>query len=120
MDRRTFLLSSALTSLRLGTPSGIKWPLLDASAANLQDDLLARLAHDPLRPRYHVLPQAGGVGDPCAPRFFRGEYHVFFHGSFGGRGWHHAISPDLIHWQHMPVALSPTANSYDSYGTFTG
>jgi beta-fructofuranosidase len=119
MDRRTFLLSSALSSLHLGTPSGLKWALLDASA-NLQEELRARLAHDPLRPQYHLLPQAGFLGDPCAPRFFHGQYHAFFHGNFGGRGWQHAVSPDLIHWQHMPIALSPAENSYDSYGTFTG
>lgn len=30
------------------------------------------------------------------------------------------MSPDLVHWRHMPIALSPTDGSYDSYGTFTG
>jgi Glycosyl hydrolases family 32 N-terminal domain len=30
------------------------------------------------------------------------------------------MSPDLIHWKHLPIALSPTADSFDSYGTFTG
>jgi beta-fructofuranosidase len=82
--------------------------------------LLARLAADPLRPQFHLLPPAGFLGDPCAPRFFEGSYHAFFHGSYGGRGWHHAISPDLVHWRHMPIALTPTAGGYDSYGTFTG
>ena len=78
------------------------------------------LSADPLRPQYHLVPQAGGVGDPCAPRFFEGKYHVFFHGSYGGRGWHHAMSADLIHWQHLPIALAPTEGGYDAYGTFTG
>lgn len=76
--------------------------------------------HDSLRPQYHLLPQAGVVGDPCAPRFFNGKYHMFFHGSFEGRGWAHAVSPNLIHWEHMSKAIAPTEASYDSYGTFTG
>ena len=35
-------------------------------------------------------------------------------------GWHHAVSSDLVHWEHLPIALSPTEGGYDSYGTFTG
>lgn len=119
MDRRAFLVSSTLSSLHLGTPRALKGTFQAASAGS-EEELRMRLAHDPLRPQYHLLPQAGSLGDPCAPRFYRGQYHAFFHGSYGGRGWHHAISSDLVHWRHMPIALSPTENSYDSYGTFTG
>ena len=40
---------------------------------------------------------------------------------WGDMHWAHAVSPDLIHWKHMPVALSPTlGGSYDAYGCFTG
>jgi beta-fructofuranosidase len=85
-----------------------------------QEQMLRRLAADSLRPSFHLLPQAGFLGDPCAPRFFDRKYHAFFHGSFGGRGWQHAISPDLVHWTHMPIALTPSEGGYDSYGTFTG
>ncbi len=87
-----------------------------------EQELLDRISHDPLRPQYHLLPRAGFVGDPCAPRYFSGDgqNHVFFHGSFGGRGWSHAKSADLVHWQHMPKALTPSGDSCDSYGTFTG
>jgi beta-fructofuranosidase len=116
MNRRNFLLSSAAAALHgtcLSTSAQIT-----ASTGN--DGTKNALSADPLRPQYHLLPQAGGVGDPCAPRFFQGKYHVFFHGSFGGRGWHHAVSADLVRWQHMPIALAPTDGSYDSYGTFTG
>ena len=120
MNRRKFILSSTMIgALRSGTSSALEKAFQsDAAASNktLRDQLM----RDPLRPQYHLLPQAGFIGDPCAPRYFQGQYHAFFHGSFGGRGWHHAISPDLVHWKHMPIALSPSANSYDSYGTFTG
>jgi beta-fructofuranosidase len=120
MDRRNFLQASAAFALHSGLPFPLK-ELQGSVPIPLPDNSLRdKLMHDPLRPQYHLLPQAGSVGDPCAPRFFRGEYHAFFHGNFGGRGWAHAISSDLVHWRHMPIALSPTAGSYDAYGTFTG
>lgn len=119
MDRRAFLVSSTMSSLHLATHRGLS-QTFKAVLATPDEELRMRLAHDPLRPQYHLLPQAGSLGDPCAPRFYRGQHHAFFHGSFGGRGWHHAISSDLVHWRHLPIALSPTENSYDSYGTFTG
>jgi beta-fructofuranosidase len=119
MDRRAFLASSMLSSLHLGTHRALR-RTVQAASADPEEELRMRLAHDPLRPQYHLLPQAGFLGDPCAPRFYRGQYHAFFHGSFGGRGWQHAMSSDLVHWRHVPIALSPTENSYDSYGTFTG
>jgi beta-fructofuranosidase len=118
MNRRNFLLSSAMVALQSkGSPAS---ELLQNSSKVPDETVKDRLARDPLRPQYHLLPQAGFVGDPCAPRFFRGEYHVFFHGSFGGRGWQHSASSDLVHWRHLPIALSPTDGSYDAYGTFTG
>ncbi|HTF64435.1 MAG TPA: glycoside hydrolase family 32 protein [Edaphobacter sp.] len=118
MDRRKFLMSSALVALHSGASSASEILATDAGqpSATLQN----KLESDRLRPQYHLLPQAGFVGDPCAPRYYKGKYHVFFHGSFGGRGWQHAMSDDLVHWTHMPVALSPTDGGYDSYGTFTG
>ncbi|MGA7399089.1 MAG: glycoside hydrolase family 32 protein, partial [Candidatus Sulfotelmatobacter sp.] len=61
------------------------------------------------------------MNDPCAPRFFRGHYHMFLQYNpgaavWGDMHWAHAISPDLIHWKHMPLALSPTPGFYDAYG----
>ena len=118
-SRRDFLYAALAVS---AASSNLPKALAAAPAQQPEspDALLARLAADPLRPRFHVLPQAGFLGDPCAPRYFAGNYHVFFHGSYGGPGWHHAMSPDLIHWKHMPIALTRTAGGYDSYGTFTG
>lgn len=118
MNRRNFLLSSAAAALH---GSGLSMSTVAQSAAStVNDSTKNALSADALRPQYHLLPEAGGVGDPCAPRFLQGKYHVFFHGSFGGRGWHHAMSTDLVHWQHMPIALAPTDGGYDAYGTFTG
>jgi beta-fructofuranosidase len=118
VNRRQFVLASASSALFKGNALAISSLAKDAAPQN--PPIRQELADDPLRPQYHLLPQTGFVGDPCAPRFFGGKYHVFFHGSFGGRGWQHAVSSDLVHWDHMPIALSPSENGYDSYGTFTG
>ena len=118
MNRRNFLLSSAMVALQ--SKSSPASDLFQNSSTMTGESVKDQLAHDPLRPQFHLLPQAGFVGDPCAPLFFRGNYHVFFHGSFGGRGWQHAVSSDLVHWRHLPIALSPMEGSYDAYGTFTG
>ncbi len=118
MNRRDFLARSTVGAVFGG--------LLDSRSAQqspaspLEESLRQKLSHDALRPQYHLIPQAGRVGDPCAPRFFNGRYHLFYHNNFGGHGWAHASSADLVHWDHLPIALSPTAGFYDAYGCFTG
>jgi beta-fructofuranosidase len=39
---------------------------------------------------------------------------------WGDMSWNHAMSPDMIHWRHMPVAMTPTPGSVDSFGVFSG
>jgi beta-fructofuranosidase len=120
MNRRKFLVSSLASSAVCALPSR----LLDAAdGAEEQAALREKLMRDPLRPQFHLLPRANWMNDPCAPRFFRGQYHMFFQYNpgaavWGDMHWAHAVSPDLIHWK--PVALSPTPGSYDAYGCFTG
>jgi beta-fructofuranosidase len=85
----------------------------------------ARLAADPLRPQFHLLPKYGWMNDPNAPVFWKGKYHMFFQYNpgaavWGDMHWAHAVSPDMVHWQHLPVALAPTPGSYDADGCFTG
>jgi beta-fructofuranosidase len=118
MNRRTFLLSSLASS-------ALCRPLSALAETQQQIALREKLMHDPLRPQFHLLPKANWMNDPCAPRWFDGQYHMFFqynpHAAiWGDMHWAHAISPDLIHWQHLPLALSPTPGSSDAYGCFTG
>jgi beta-fructofuranosidase len=119
MNRRKFLVSSLASSAMCALRSRLVHAL-DEQAA-----LREKLMRDPLRPQFHLLPRANWMNDPCAPRFFRGRYHMFFQYNpgaavWGDMHWAHAVSPDLIHWKHLPVALSPTPGSYDAYGCFTG
>jgi beta-fructofuranosidase len=118
ISRRRFLAHSGLV---LGAATLAQ----RASAFRPADTLRLRLAGDPLRPQYHLLPAANWMNDPNGPIFFRGRYHMFFqynpNGAFwGSMHWAHATSPDMIHWKHEPVALAPTPGGYDRDGVFSG
>lgn len=65
----------------------------------------------PYRPQYHFSPQINWTNDPNGPVYFKGEYHLFFQYNpfgdhWGHMSWGHAISPDLVHWKELPVALA--------------
>ena len=64
------------------------------------------------RPRFHVTPEENWMNDPNGLVFHKGEYHLFFQHQpavpfFCTMYWGHAVSRDLVHWQHLPVALTP-------------
>jgi beta-fructofuranosidase len=93
---------------------------------NLEEKVsVARLAADPLRPQFHLLPARNWMNDPNGPIFWNGSYHMFFQYNpnaavWGDMHWAHAVSPDMLHWKHLPIALAPTPGGYDQDGCFTG
>ena len=65
------------------------------------------------------------MNDPNGPIFWKGKYHLFYqlnpHAAvWGDMHWGHAISTDMVHWHHQPVALAPTPGGPDSEGCFSG
>ncbi len=85
----------------------------------------SQLASDPLRPQYHLLPPGNWMNDPNGPIWWKGKYHLFYQlnpnaAVWGDMHWGHAISTDMVHWKHEPVALAPTPDGPDSEGCFSG
>ncbi|WP_274650595.1 glycoside hydrolase family 32 protein [Paenibacillus humicola] len=71
---------------------------------------------DLLRPRYHLMPEKNWMNDPNGAIYYNGEYHLFYQhnphaAEWGDIHWGHAKSKDLVRWDHLPHALSPSAES---------
>lgn len=73
--------------------------------------------NQPARPVYHFTPPSNWMNDPNGLVYYRGEYHLFYQyhpdsAIWGPMHWGHAVSPDLVNWQHLLIALSPDENGY--------
>jgi beta-fructofuranosidase len=113
MNRREFLAAAAASSALATVPSH-----LHALAPR-------NLAADPLRPQFHLLPARNWMNDPNGPIYWKGNYHMFFQynpsgATWGNMSWNHAVSPDMIHWTHLPLAMTPTPGGPDAFGCFSG
>jgi beta-fructofuranosidase len=103
-------------------------PLLPAFLAaekKQPSELCSKLAADPLRPQYHLLPPQNWMNDPNGPIYFGGRYHMFHQYNpkgavWGNMNWAHATSSDMVYWRHEPIAISPTPGGFDSDGVFSG
>ncbi len=89
------------------------------------------------------MPPANWMNDPNGPIYYNGRYHLFYQHNprsatwgdydnnipsasppagvtWGSMHWGHAVSTDLVNWQHLPIALTPTPAGPDKNGCFSG
>ncbi|RYM05039.1 glycoside hydrolase family 32 protein [Sporolactobacillus sp. THM7-7] len=87
-----------------------------------------RTAEKTINPRYrlgyHIMAPSNWINDPNGLVQYKGEYHVFFQHhpyspDWGPMHWGHVKSKDLVHWEHLPIALAP-GDPFDSDGCFSG
>ncbi|KAK3038460.1 hypothetical protein RJ639_029758 [Escallonia herrerae] len=73
------------------------------------------------RTAFHFQPKMNWMNGPL---FYKGWYHLFYQYNpdgavWGNIVWGHAISRDLIHWRHLPIAMVAD-HWYDINGVWTG
>ncbi len=64
------------------------------------------------RPQYHFSPPEKWMNDPNGLVYYEGIYHLFYQYYpedivWGPMHWGHAVSQDMMHWEHKPIALYP-------------
>lgn len=75
----------------------------------------------PFRPEWHFTARFAWINDPnglveyTSPVTGERTYHLFYqHGPYdtvwNNLHWGHAVSSDLMHWEHRPIALYPDGN----------
>lgn len=77
------------------------------------------------RPLLHLSPLVGWMNDPNGFSFYEGRYHLFYQYNpyatlWAPMHWGHAVSEDLVRWEHLPAALAPDMPYDDKGGCFSG
>lgn len=62
------------------------------------------------QPKIHFYAPPNWINDPNGAIHLNGQYHLFFQTNpsgdqWGHMSWGHAVSPDLVHWKLLPIAI---------------
>lgn len=94
-------------------------------SADKEDTLTAKY-QEQYRPQFHFTPDHNWTNDPNGLVYYKGEYHLYYQynpqgNRWGHMSWGHALSADLLHWRHLPVAIDEYVDkSGDSTMIFSG
>ncbi|KAL6651117.1 hypothetical protein ACP70R_010042 [Stipagrostis hirtigluma subsp. patula] len=115
-------------------------PLLGGAGGDVSDYAWTNAMLAWQRTAFHFQPpknwmNARGIGvivpiffsaspDPNGPLYHKGWYHLFYQWNpdsavWGNITWGHAVSRDLVHWLHLPLAMVPD-HWYDANGVWSG
>lgn len=70
-----------------------------------------------MRPQLHFTPSGGWMNDPNGLVYINGIYHLFYQYYpddivWGPMHWGHAVSSNLLQWEHKQIALYPDELGY--------
>lgn len=97
-------------------------PEIEVESLSLDPELYAT---DRYRPQYHAMPGGYWMNEPHAPIYYNGKYHLFYQHNPFGPFWHqihwgHWVSDDMVNWENVEIAISPTAGDITPDGVWTG
>lgn len=74
--------------------------------------------------KIHLKAPGNWINDPNGFIYYKGEYHLFYQyfpyePRWGTMHWGHAVSRDLVTWEHRGIALFPSKHD-DRNGCFSG
>ncbi len=77
------------------------------------------------KPKLHYTSEFGWINDPNGFSVYKDRYHLFaqhnpYDTKWGPMHWSHAVSDDLVKWDHKPIALAPTESYELDMGCFSG
>lgn len=117
--KKIFKINSRCSILWLGLALTITACATDTKQEEATSDMNTEAAYytEQHRPQFHFSPEKMWMNDPNGMVFYDDEYHLFYQyypdsTVWGPMHWGHAISKDLVHWEHLPIALYPDSLGY--------
>ncbi|XP_066348594.1 beta-fructofuranosidase 1-like isoform X2 [Miscanthus floridulus] len=96
-------------------------PLLGAAGGAVEEFSWTNAMLAWQRTAFHFQPPKNWMNGPL---YHKGWYHLFYQWNpdsavWGNITWGHAVSRDLLHWLHLPLAMVPD-HPYDANGVWSG